>query len=78
MRLKRYADMKDGPSVPSDEAAAAFHARTKRAPARPANVRRALAQADPRRWERMQRDLAWMELRLGEMGLNPDDARWYL
>ena len=68
----------DGPNLPSDEHAAAFRAKSRLAGQRPTNVRLALQEEDPKRWRRLQSDLAWVELRLGEMGLNPDDARWYL
>lgn len=41
-------------------------------------VRQVIAQRDPRRWARMQRDFAWMEKQMIELGLDPEDARYLL
>jgi len=42
------------------------------------NVRKELRRRNPVRWNRMQGDFHWMQKQLKKMGLNPDDARWYL
>lgn len=45
-------------------------------------VRRAMivyaSARDPRRWNRLNRDYAWLEATMEEMGMNPKDARFLL
>lgn len=41
-------------------------------------VRQVIAQRDPRRWARIQRDYAWMEKQMIRLGLDPEDARYLL
>lgn len=42
------------------------------------NVRKELRRRNPIRWKRMQGDLHWMQKELKKMGLDPENARWYL
>lgn len=41
-------------------------------------VRQELRSRNKVRWNRLQGDFAWMQKELKKMGLNPEDARWYI
>lgn len=45
---------------------------------RPEDVRLALHDIDARKWRQLQLGMKWMKHELRKMGLNPDEARWYL
>lgn len=56
-------------------------ATTERIPPHPVditNLQTYLRHKDRKRWERLQRDFAWMEATLTQLGINPEDARWVL
>lgn len=45
---------------------------------RPSDIKEYLKSRNPYRWSRIHKDLKWLEKELSKLGMNPDDARWYL
>jgi hypothetical protein len=73
---KYYVDLP--PRIPTDDEVVGWFksAETRMRVAMP--VRAELRSRNRVRWDRMQGDFAWMQKELKKMGLNPEDARWYL
>ena len=71
------AEVNGGPRIPTEEEYRAW-VDSRPVEGRPENIRMALRDRNPARWRRLQLDVKWMKNELRKMGLNPDDARWYL
>lgn len=73
---KYYVDLP--PRFPTDEEVSAWFRSAESNMRVAMTVRRELQSRNKVRWNRLQGDFAWMKKELKKMGLNPEDARWYL
>lgn len=55
-----------------------FHRAIEPKPPIPKNMRLYFQQRNPRRWARLQRDLAYFERIAPKVGMIPEDVRWLL
>lgn len=74
---KNYVGMPPRPAT-DDERLSWFNAARSQKPGNYDTVRKFLEAKNPYRWARIQSDQHWMEKQLTKLGLDPEDARFYL
>lgn len=84
-RLERWADRelqsyKDQQprELTAEDRASFFEEGTRKPPRTTEQARQRIADSNPVRWARLQREFRWAQKRAKKMGINPEDVRWLL